>query len=109
MVLQIIDTMKKLEPKNQPEGIRPPVLYGDDRLRQDIRDFVGEGGYIPITEHGYQPSINAYAVDENGILLRHPIGREKRRRIEFTEMDEAMLKNVILELFRYMNWCHLYA
>ena len=105
----MIDTMKRLQPVNQKDAMRPVVLCGNDRLRQDIRDFVGKDGYIPVTEHGYQPTMNVYAVDEKGVLLRFPIGREKRRRIEFSEMDETMLKNVILELFRYMNWCHLYA
>lgn len=102
--------MDKLQPKDQGETPkRPPVLYGKDRLVQDIKDYIGKDGYIPVTEHGNQPTMNMQAADYNGIELRMRIGREKRRRIEYTEMDEQMLMNVILELFRYQNYCHLYA
>lgn len=102
--------MNKLQPKDQSEtSKRPPVLYGKGRLIQDIKDFVGKDGYVPVTEHGNQPTMNMTAADYNGIELRMSIGREKRRRIEYTEMDETMLMNVILELFRYQNYCHLYA
>lgn len=91
--------MNKLQLKDQRGAPkRSPELYGKDRLIQDIKDFVGKDGYIPMT-----------ATDYNGIELRMSIGREKRRRIEYTEMDETMLMNVILELFRYQNYCHLYA
>lgn len=85
------------------------MLYGKDRLIQDIKDYVGKDGYIPVTEHAYQPTMNMQAADYDGIELKMRIGREKRRRIEYTEMDEQMLMNVILELFRYQNYCHLYA
>ncbi len=102
--------MNKLQPKDQGETSKqPPVLYGKDRLIQDIRDFVGKDGYVPVTERGNQPTMNMTAADYDGIILRMSIGREKRRRIEYTEMDETMLMNVILELFRYYNYCHLYA
>lgn len=102
--------MNKLQPKDQGETPkRPPVLYGKDRLIQDIKDFVGKDGYIPVTEHGNQPTMNMQAADYDGIELRMRIGCEKRRRIEYTEMDEQMLMNVILELFRYQNYCQLYA
>ena len=100
--------MQKLQPIQTPHKTRP-VKYGKDRLVQDIQEFVGEGGYLPLTEHGNRPTMNIAAADYNGIELRFPIGREKRRRIEYTEMDEKLLTNVILEIFRYQNWCHLYA
>lgn len=102
--------MNKLQHKEQSGAPkRPPVLYGKDRLIQDIKDYIGKDGYIPVTEHGNQPTINMQAADYSGIELRMRIGREKRRRIEYTEMDEQMLINVILELFRYQNYCRLYA
>ena len=100
--------MKTLQPLQTPTETRP-ILYGKERLIQDIRDFVGKGGYIPLTEHGNQPTMNIYAVDENGVIFRFPIGKERKRRADFPEMNETMLINVILELFRYQNWCHLYA
>ncbi len=100
--------METLQPQQTPTETRP-ILYGKERLIQDIRDFVGKDGYIPLTEHGNQPTMNIYAVDENGVILRFPIGKERKRRIDFPEMDETVLTNVILELFRYQNWCHLYA
>ena len=78
------------------------------RLITDIREFVCKDGHVPF-EHGFRPSLNASEVDSEGIRLRSPIGREKRRRIEFEEMDEEMLRKVILDLFRYLNYCHLYA
>ena len=78
-----------------------------ERLVRDIRDFIGEDGDIPM-EHGYRPTLNAYAFDQEGMLLRFPIGKERHRRIQYSEMDEDMLTKVILELFRYFNWCHLY-
>ena len=43
------------------------------------------------------------------MVLSHQIGREHRKRIEYSEMDESMLKNVIIEIFRYGNFCRLYA
>ena len=85
-----------------------PILYGKERLIQDIKDFVGEGGNIPF-EHGYKPSLNASEVTSEGIILRQPISPKKGRKMSFEEMDEKMLTNVILELFRYYNYCHLYA
>jgi len=101
--------MKRLQPKNLSPAPVPPVFPSEKaRLVQDIRDFVGKDGYVPM-EHGFQPAMNASAFDENGMVLRHRIGREHRSRIEYDEMDETMLTNVIIDLFRYLNYCHLYA
>ena len=98
-----------METQQEQNNLTPPVLYGDDRLRQDIRDFVGEDGYIPF-EHGYNPAINAYAVDYEGIHLRAAQGTAKRKRVlKYEDMDTKMLTAVILDLFRYLNYCHLYA
>lgn len=97
--------MKRLSLQHAPQQ---PVLYGDDKLRQDIREYVGDGGYIPF-EHGYRPTMNIQAVEPDRIHLRFPIGRNRRRTIPLSEMDGQMLMNVILELFRYQNYCHLYA
>lgn len=101
--------MKRLQPKNPSPAPVPPVFPSEKaRLIQDIRDFVGKDGNVPM-EHGFQPAMNASAFDENGMVLRHHIGREHRSRIEYDEMDETMLTNVIIDLFRYLNYCHLYA
>ena len=76
---------------------------------QDIRDFVGKDGLVPF-EHGYKPSINMYSVDYDGI---HRITSDGQNRthsfVAFEEMDENTLKEIIINLFRYFNYCHLYA
>ena len=102
--------MNRLQPEGgQSAAPVPPVsLTEKQRLIQDIRDFVGTGGYVPM-EHGYRPSLNATAFDYDGMVLRLRIGRERRTRIEYSEMNEADLMKVILELFRYYNYCQLYA
>lgn len=79
-----------------------------ERLKQSIRDFIGKDGCVYF-EHGYLPLFNAYAVDYNGVKLRWRIGREKRSRIEFDEMDEDTLRRVMEELFCYMVYCQVYA
>lgn len=102
--------MKRLTLKGQQhETPVPPVFKTEkERLIQDIRDFVGKDGNVPM-EHGYRPQLNASAFNYDGMVLSFPIGREHRRSIGYEEMDEAMLTKVILELFRYYNYCHLYA
>lgn len=79
-----------------------------ERLIRDIREFVGPNGYVAF-EHGYRPTFNAAGVSDKQVDLRFAIGREHRRKIELEEMDEPMLIKIILELFRYYNYCHLYA
>lgn len=104
--------MKKLplKPEFTPKGPTPPVYNSEkEHLIGDIRDFIGENGYLPVTEHGNRPTLNAVAFDYNGMVLRLPIGKEHRKRIEYSEMEESMLKDVIIEIFRYDNYCHLYA
>lgn len=102
--------MKRLPLKGlQSETPIPPVFNNEkERLIQDIRDFVGKDGNVPM-EHGFRPQLNASSFNYDGMVLRFPIGREHRRSIGYEEMDEAMLTKVILELFRYYNYCHLYA
>ena len=102
--------MKRLPLKGQqPETPVPPASKTEkERLIQDIRDFVGKDGNVPM-EHGFKPTLNASSFDYGGMALRFPIGKERRKRIEYEEMDEAMLTKVILDLFRYFNYCHLYA
>ena len=98
-----------METQQEQNNLKSPVPYGEDRLRQDIRDFVGKDGYIPF-EHGYRPAINAYAVDYEGIYLRAAEGAVKKKRIlKYEDMDTKMLTAVILDLFRYLNYCQLYA
>lgn len=104
--------MRKLpiKPEFAPKGPTPPTYDSEkDRLIGDIRDYIGKDGNIPVTEHGNRPSLNASAFDYDGMVLRHQIGREHRKRIEYSEMDESMLKDVIIEIFRYGNFCRLYA
>ena len=74
-----------------------------ERLIKDIQEFVGAGGYVAF-EHGYKPTIAAY-----GVGYDHIDRQLKPRKVYFEEMNEVQLTNIILELFRYMNYCHLYA
>ena len=104
--------MKRLTLKEESVTARPaPPVYGSEkeRLIGDIHDYHGKDGYLPVTEHGNRPTLNASAFDYDGMILRFPIGKERRRRIDYSEMDEQMLKDVIIEIFRYYNFCHLYA
>lgn len=104
--------MKKLQPKEefQPKGPIPPVYANEkEHLIGDLHDYIGPDGYIPVTEHGNRPTLNALAFDYDGMVLRYPIGREHRKRIEYSEMDINMLKDSIIELVRYANYCRLYA
>lgn len=102
--------MKRLLPKDQPSGnpVQPVFKTEKERLIQDIRDYIGTDGYAPM-EHGYKPSLNAIGFDYDGMDLRHQIGKEHRRRIEYSQMDEKMLTEVIINLFRYSNYCRLHA
>lgn len=79
-------------------------------LIQDIREFVGEGGLVAF-EHGFKPSVNMYSVDGNGIHRTVPDGSggKKHSFVPFEEMDENTIKEIIINLFRYLNYCHLYA
>lgn len=96
----------KRAPANAPAPHEP--MSEKEKLIKDIRDFIGENGVVPM-EHGYRPELNATAFDYNGMVLYKLIGREHRTRIEYAEMEERMLTRVILELFRYYNYCRLYA
>lgn len=79
-----------------------------ERLVRDIREFIGPDGYVAF-EHGYRPTFNVAGVSDKQVDLRFAIGREHRKKIELEEMEEAMLLKIILELFRYYNYCQLYA
>lgn len=81
-----------------------------ESLIRDIREFVGEGGLVAF-EHGFKPSVNMYSVDENGIHRTVPDGSggKKHSFVPFEEMDENTIKEIIINLFRYLNYCHLYA
>ena len=79
------------------------MILNRDQLIKDIKEFVGKDGYVPF-EHGYQPTVNAYAVDYDGIWLKTT---HKHR--PFEEMCTEGIANIVFELFRYMNYCHLHA
>ena len=79
-----------------------------ERLLKDIREFVGVGGNVPF-EHGFRPDFNASEVTDTEVVLRKPVGREHRRRIPLVELDADALLTIVLDLFRYQNYCHLYA
>lgn len=98
--------MKKLNLSGQEK--QPEPLYGKDRLVRDIQEFVGENGLIPF-EHGYRPQFNMWAVTDSVVKLRFPIGRQHRKEVPLKELDEPQLTTIIIDLFRYLNWCHLKA
>ena len=77
-----------------------------EELIQTIQEFVGEGGYVPF-EHGFKPGFNAYGVAYDHVDLRIPLDGE--RKFYFKDMSEMQLTAIIVDLMRYMNYCHLYA
>lgn len=77
-----------------------------ERLIKDIQEFIGEGGYVAF-EHGYKPTLAIYGVAYDHVDRTMFSG--KYRKGYFYEMNETQLTNIILELFRYMNYCQLYA
>lgn len=72
-----------------------------------IQEFVGEGGYIPVTEHGFKPSIQIYGVAYDHVDRR--IAPGGKREAYFADMTAGQLTEVILNLVDYENYCHLYA
>ena len=72
-----------------------------------IQEFVGEGGYIPVTEHGFKPSIQIYGVAYDHVDRTMTSG--KYRMGYFADMTAEELTEVILNLVDYENYCHLYA
>ena len=85
----------------------PPRKYGKEGLIQDIQEFIGKDGCIPM-EHGFKPTMNASSFEFDGMTTRIPIEKGKRK-ILYADMDEKQLMNVIRTLFQYLNYCHLYA
>ena len=82
------------------------MMTNKEQLIKDIQDFVGEGGYVAF-EHGYNPTMAIYGVAYN--YVDRTMASGKWRQGYFHEMSEEELTNIILELFRYMNYCQLYA
>ena len=80
------------------------MYINKEKIIRDIKDFIGEGGYLPLTEHGYDPTFNAFAVDYNGIY-KFTTGGFK----PFEDMMPEALVNLVLEIFRYQNYCRLHA
>lgn len=99
--------MKRLPLVNHPQN-SVAILSEKDRLIKDIKDFIGPNGCIAF-EHGYRPTYNAQMITDTEVILRFRIGKNRRSKIPLEEMDEATLKNIIIELFRYQNFCHLLA
>lgn len=77
-----------------------------EELIQTIQEFVGEGGYVAF-EHGFEPGFNAYGVAYDHTDRRIPLNGE--RKAYFKDMNEMQLTAIIIDLMRYMNYCHLYA
>lgn len=97
--------------ENKPSATPASVSTGTSekqRLVTDIREFVGKGGYLPF-EHGFRPSFNAYAIYDEKVYLRAPTGKRRMRTIPLEELDERQLTILIVDVFRYMNHCHLRA
>ena len=99
--------MKRLPLVKNPQS-PVTILTEKDRLIKDIKDFIGPNGCIAF-EHGYRPTYNAQMITDTEVILRFRIGKNRRSKIPLEELDEAMLKNIIIELFRYQNFCHLLA
>ncbi len=99
--------MRKLKLVGQTEPASN-ILSEKERLIQDIREFVGPGGCVSF-EHGFNPTFNMCAIDETQVLLRNQIGREHRHNVPLDELDEQVLKNIIIDIFRYQNYCRLRA
>ena len=73
-----------------------------EELIKTIQEFVGKDGYVAF-EHGFRPNFNAYGVaydytDCHGGYKTY-----------FKDMTETQLTIIIIDLMRYMNYCHLYA
>ena len=81
-------------------------MKSKEELIKTIQEFIGEGGYVSF-EHGFRPGFNAYGVAYDHVDLRIPIGG--KRKDYFADMDEQQLTAIIVDLMRYLNYCHLYA
>ena len=71
-----------------------------------IRDFIGEDGYVSF-EHGFEPGFNAVGVGYGYVDLRIPI--DGKRKSFFKDMTPQQLTMIVIDLMRYLNYCHLYA
>lgn len=80
------------------------MIIDKERLITDIREFLGEGGVLYF-EHGYKPTFNAYGLDENGIYCHFSKNPYKK----YEDMEPEQVANLVFEIFRYYNYCHLYA
>ena len=79
------------------------MFIDKEQLIQDIRDFLGEGGVLYF-EHGYKPRFNAYGLDCNGIWNGTNHTYKK-----YEDMLPEQVANLVFEIFRYYNYCHIYA
>ena len=78
-----------------------------EELIRTLQEYIGEDGYIPF-EHGFKPGFNAYGVAYDHVDQK-VVPANGERELYFKDMDEAQLTNVIIDLVRYQNYCHLYA
>lgn len=75
-------------------------------LIQTIQEFVGEDGYIAF-EHGFEPGFNAVGVAYDHVDRRVPLDGQKKS--YFKDMTPQQLTMIVIDLMRYLNYCHLYA
>lgn len=79
-------------------------LLNKEQLIKDITDFVGKDGTVAF-EHGYKPNFNVSYIHENEVHFRFAIGRQHQRKCLLEDMTVDSLMLLIIELFRYLNYC----
>ena len=78
----------------------------NEKLIQTIQEFIGPDGYVAF-EHGFNPGFNAVGIAYDHIDRKIPI--DGKRELYFNDMTEQQLTAIIIDLMRYLNFCHLYA
>ena len=79
----------------------------NEKLIQTIQEFIGPDGYVAF-EHGFNPGFNAIGIAYDHVDRKVVFAGEKRE-LYFEDMSEQQLTAIIIDLMRYLNFCHLYA
>lgn len=99
--------MKRLHLPEEPQPIPASETHKDSLIRA-IKEYIGTDGCIAF-EHGYRPTFNAQMITDKEVILRFRIGKKKISRIPLEDLDEQMLTKLIIEIFKYQNYCQLRA